>query len=472
MFNSRPIFPVLYFTTLLLLAPTNLLSFDTYYYWEWSRHLALSYYDGSPMIAYFIKLSTLLFGDTLFALGFVGITTTALTSWIIYKTACQFLSKEASYIAMLLWLVSPLVTLDLLKQTTYDTPLTLFWALTIYYVIKFIKFNRINELYFIGASIGLMMLSKYSGVVLVLSLFIFLTTKAYRYVFKTYHFYLAFLLSVIIFSPVLVWNYQHEWQSFLYQLTAHQLSHVHNPLFSAIKSFFIIFLPALNFMLLPPILCRLKNPHASAVVTESKNETIVKLCGIICTTFICFYLFTASNATIREYWLAPYLITSAILGGFCFQTFQSFQKPMIVLIVVYSTASLGILINNNYLFSFTTPKKLIDYHLIQKLNASHTQLPKTILTTGWFEARMLFFLQNKPNIYTIDCDSPQNQYALWSIDVNRKIANKTIKEALFIDPYNRLNCAEKYFDTCVRIVTPTYIYKNREYALYAYTCTN
>ena len=155
------IFICLYFTLLLLLAPISLLSFDTYYYWDWSRHLALSYYDGSPMIAYFIKLSTLLFGDTLFALNFVGIACAALTSWIIYKTARLFLRTEASYITLLLWLLSPLVTLDILKQTTYDTPLMLFWALTLYYAIKFIKYNKIKWLYLSGASIGLMMLSKF-----------------------------------------------------------------------------------------------------------------------------------------------------------------------------------------------------------------------------------------------------------------------------------------------------------------------
>lgn len=117
---------VAYFLILLGLAPINLLAFDSYYYWEWSRHLALSYYDGSPMIAYFIKVATVLFGNSLFALSSVGIAVTGATCVIIYKTARLFLSKEASWVAACSWLFSPLVTLDLLKQTTYDTPLTLF----------------------------------------------------------------------------------------------------------------------------------------------------------------------------------------------------------------------------------------------------------------------------------------------------------------------------------------------------------
>ncbi|RJT42213.1 glycosyltransferase family 39 protein, partial [Legionella taurinensis] len=162
-----------------------------------------SYYDGSPMIAYFIRIATLLFGDTLFALNLVTIVSTALTSFIIYKTARLCLNKEASYVTVLIWLFSPLVTLDLINQTTYDTPLTLFWALTLYFTIRYIQFNRNQDLYYIGLSIGLMLLSKYSGIVLVLALLIFLVATPYRRLFKSRHFYLALTLAIIVFSPVI-----------------------------------------------------------------------------------------------------------------------------------------------------------------------------------------------------------------------------------------------------------------------------
>ena len=32
---------------------------DEAYYWLWSKHLALSYYDHPGMVAYFIKFTTL-----------------------------------------------------------------------------------------------------------------------------------------------------------------------------------------------------------------------------------------------------------------------------------------------------------------------------------------------------------------------------------------------------------------------------
>ncbi|KTD67057.1 glycosyl transferase [Legionella steelei] len=465
-FNWQSVYPylILYFVILLLLAPINILSLDTYYYWDWSRHLALSYYDGSPMIAYFIRLSTSLFGNSLFALSFVGIIVTALTSAIIYKCARFFLSYEASCIAMLVWLFSPLVTLDILKQTTYDTPLTLFWALTLYYTIKFIQTNKTKDLYCIGISAGLMMLSKYTGIVLILALLTFLISTTYRSIFKTKHFYFAILLAIIIFSPVIVWNYQNHWQSFIYQLTTHKLNQAVSPFFHALKTFFNSFVPALNIMLLPPFLVRNKE-------LDEKKALIVRLCRTVCFTFLCFYLYTASKAEIREFWLTPYLISSALLLGY-YVTTTHYRKIAIGLIAFYAFISLFVLIDNTSKFNFIKSKKLVFYHLIQRFNAAYPQLPNTILTSGWFEARMLFFLHNKPTIYTLGCGTAENQYALWGSDINKKITDKTLKEAFYIDRYDRLSCLEKHFDQCQKIPTPTYPFRHKEYTLHVYQCKN
>ena len=42
------------------------LAWDESYYWQWSRHLALCYYDAGPGVALSIRAGTLLFGSTPF----------------------------------------------------------------------------------------------------------------------------------------------------------------------------------------------------------------------------------------------------------------------------------------------------------------------------------------------------------------------------------------------------------------------
>src|SRR4029079_2305416 len=41
------------------------LSGDEAQYWDWSRHLDLSYYSKGPLIAYIIRASCAIFGDTM-----------------------------------------------------------------------------------------------------------------------------------------------------------------------------------------------------------------------------------------------------------------------------------------------------------------------------------------------------------------------------------------------------------------------
>lgn len=457
MFSHLNRYIALYFLLILFIAPIHLLALDSYYYWDWSRHLALSYYDGSPMVAYFIKFATVLFGDSLFALNFVAIASTALTCFVIYKTASLCLNKEASYITVLVWLFSPLVTLDLINQTTYDTPLTLFWALTLYFTIKYIQFNRNQDLYYVGLSIGLMLLSKYSGIVLVLALLVFLVATPYRRLFKSIHFYLALILAIIVFSPVIIWNAQHDWISIRYQLNTHQMQHAHNSIGSMLKSFFNIFLPAINFLLIPPILYLFKS--------APRKSPVFYLCLIICITFILFYLLVASKATIRGYWLSQYLITASILAGYCYQTW-SYRNSTYLLIGFYILTSVIFLMNNTTFFSFGYSKKLAYYQWIQQLNHSSEKLPETVITPGWFEARMLFFLKNKPTIYTFDCGSVQNQYKFWSPDL------KTLSEVLYIDTFDRVSCVQKYFNQCQTLNIPAALDDKGQQIIYAYRCSN
>jgi hypothetical protein len=46
---------------------------DEAYYWLWSKHLAASYRDKGPAIAWTIALGTKIFGDTVFGIRFFAV---------------------------------------------------------------------------------------------------------------------------------------------------------------------------------------------------------------------------------------------------------------------------------------------------------------------------------------------------------------------------------------------------------------
>ena len=75
-FNLKNTIIFVFFSVLWKLFISSLpLHSDEAYYWLWSKKLGLSYYDHSPMVAYFIKLTTL-FSDSEFCVRFSSIIVT------------------------------------------------------------------------------------------------------------------------------------------------------------------------------------------------------------------------------------------------------------------------------------------------------------------------------------------------------------------------------------------------------------
>jgi 4-amino-4-deoxy-L-arabinose transferase-like glycosyltransferase len=195
---------------------------DSYYYWLWSENLQLSYVDGPPLIAYVIKLFTMIFGNNVFALNFIGVVVALISGYIVMQIA-RLLETKHRFAIALLWLTSYQVTTHrIITSVTYDCLVNLFELCIIMFTLKYFHTKKNYFIYLIGIFSGLALLSKYTSIILIMALIaFFLYQKELRIVFKQIHFYLAVLLCTIIFSPVLIWNYQHSWKSFIFQLTYH-----------------------------------------------------------------------------------------------------------------------------------------------------------------------------------------------------------------------------------------------------------
>src|SRR5262249_23696528 len=56
---------------------------DEAYYWTWSKEAALSFLDHPPMIAWFIRFGTAIFGDTALGVRFGGILAMLVTQLLL-----------------------------------------------------------------------------------------------------------------------------------------------------------------------------------------------------------------------------------------------------------------------------------------------------------------------------------------------------------------------------------------------------
>lgn len=204
-----------------LSAALNLHS-DEAYYWLWSKDLQPGYYDHSPMVAYFIKLTTL-FSDSELAVRFSSIIATVIVSVFLWKLVMKLFNNEQTASASVILVHSMPMMFSASIIITPDTPSFLFLSIATFYVWSLIETENPGYWYLIGLFFGLSLLSKYTAVLFAMSLFLYiLFTKKISW-FKQYRMYAALLISFICFLPVLYWNYTNGWVSFSYQFS-HGLS--------------------------------------------------------------------------------------------------------------------------------------------------------------------------------------------------------------------------------------------------------
>ena len=191
------------------------LHFDEAYYWVWSRHLQLSYFDHPPLIAWLIRLTTLL-GDAEWQIRLVPLCCLSLTGLFLYGLARDLFGGAVAERALWIFLLSPLAQMGF-SLATPDAPLILGWAATIYFAQKAVFGGDSRWYYAAGIAAGFAVLAKYTAVLLLPGLLAALLC-ARRRELRRFELYAAIGMAMIMFVPVLIWNAGHDWSSFRFQL--------------------------------------------------------------------------------------------------------------------------------------------------------------------------------------------------------------------------------------------------------------
>ena len=172
--KQRVIIIALLFIVALRLAFTGLMGMmpqDAYYYF-YSEHPALSYYDHPPAIAYCLKLFTVIFGKNVFALKLADFVITSLSVFAFYKLASCFLSRHGVQKALLLLFSTFMVTILSLISTP-DTPLILAWTLSLLALHHAVFLDKKWYWIWTGLAMGLAFDSKYTAIFLPAGCFLF-----------------------------------------------------------------------------------------------------------------------------------------------------------------------------------------------------------------------------------------------------------------------------------------------------------
>ena len=199
------------------------------YYFFYSEHLDLSYFDHPSGIAWVLWFFTALLGKKVFVVKLAVTIVTFFTQVAFVLLAARFLNSKGVLRATVL-LFSTIMISVLSLIATPDVPLLLFWTLSIIALHAAIFKNKKGYWVLAGILMGLAFNSKYTAVFLPAGMLLFLVlSPAYRKLLLSFWPYLSLLLFVILTMPVVIWNYNHDFASFRFQAVnrAAEVSHNH-----------------------------------------------------------------------------------------------------------------------------------------------------------------------------------------------------------------------------------------------------
>jgi dolichol-phosphate mannosyltransferase len=190
---------------------------DEAYYWNYAQHMDLSFVDHPPMVAWLIWLGTSIFGDNEFGVRIAAYICSLITMGYLYALTLNLYDKSTSMRTMLLLSILPIGFVHGMLMTP-DAPLLAAWAATLYYMERALIAGRSSAWIGMGIAFGLGILSKYTLGLLGFAalLFMLLDPTSRRWLFRP-HPYLAAILALLLFAPVIIWNSENDWVSFLFQ---------------------------------------------------------------------------------------------------------------------------------------------------------------------------------------------------------------------------------------------------------------
>ena len=186
---------------------------DEAYYYMYSQNLAWGYFDHPPMVAYIIKVSSIFFSGEL-GVRFATVILNALMTLIIWKLIPEK-NKKHPYSELLFFTI--LLSIPLFHVysfiTTPDAPLLFSFALYLLALKKSHEKDTFLHALFFGLAAALLLYSKYHGGVLILLSIVF-----QPHLLKRWTTYLAGFFALLLVTPHILWQYQHDFITFNYHL--------------------------------------------------------------------------------------------------------------------------------------------------------------------------------------------------------------------------------------------------------------
>ena len=327
--NTSKIFFTFLFAHLVIwtLVPTltnQNLPLDTIEALAWGSNFDWGFNKHPPLSAFSVEIFYQIFGNQDWAYYLLSQLFVITSFYVVYKFSEDFLqNKKLALLSVLL-----LEGIYFYNFTTPEFNVNIsqlpFWALSVYFTWRCIKYDKAVDYLFLGLFIGLGILSKYLFIYLVIGIkfvFIYLIRKGKKIKFSNY--FIAGPVALLILLPHLIWLTENNYITITYGLqrtggAGDFLDHLIYPL---------IFLGKQIVILIPFLLMALFLIKKMKFKINFKDEKIVFL---LLTTVVPILLMLLTSmiigAKIRTMWMTPFYLFFGVLLVYIFQSQINLNK--------------------------------------------------------------------------------------------------------------------------------------------------
>ena len=373
------------------------LPLDTIEALAWGSNLDWGFNKHPPLSAFVVEIFYQIFGNQDWAYYFLSQIFVIIAFIVVYKFSEEiFNNKKLALLSVLL-----LEGIYFYNFTTPEFNVNVaqlpFWALTVYYTWRCVKYDKATDYVFLGLFAGLGILSKYLFIYLIIGIklvFFYFLKKGIKFS----HFFIAGPITLLIILPHLIWLTENNYITITYGLlrtggVGNFIDHLVYPLIFLAKQIGLL----IPFLLMSFLLIKKIKPKI--------NLKDKKLVFLLLTTIapIFFMLLTSMimGAKIRTMWMTPFYLFSGVLLIYVFQKniiidkLKKFFLLFTFLFLLYPAAYLSI--------SFLNDSKRTDYpgqeiaRLVQnKWDNNFINEIKIVVGDEWYAGNLSYHLNSRP----------------------------------------------------------------------------
>ncbi|MGC4101425.1 ArnT family glycosyltransferase [Ferruginibacter sp.] len=194
---------------------------DEVYYRLYAQHLQWNYFDHPPMVGWLIRLTTFnLFADNEFFIRLGAIIAAAGSTWFLFLSGKKLQDERTGFLAAFIYTCTIYGSIIAGTFILPDSPQMLCWTAGLYLLIgitanKTIDKTAKNKLLLFGLVAGIGMLCKIHTVFLWLAFLLYIIFYNRQW-WKTWALYAAGIISLLLFYPVIQWNIDNHFVTYLY----------------------------------------------------------------------------------------------------------------------------------------------------------------------------------------------------------------------------------------------------------------